>query len=65
MQHNESPAAPRAQQFMGFGILALLLMTIVGSTLGGAGRLVGTLVLAVVCVACFILALRTSQRGSR
>lgn len=65
MQHDDSHPAPRAQQLVGFGILALLMMTIVGSTIGGAAGMVGTFVLAIVCLTCFALALRASQRGPK
>lgn len=65
MPHDDSPSAGRSQQLIGFGIIALLAMTVVGSTVSGAGWMVGTIMLAVVCLTCFVMALRTSQRGSK
>lgn len=62
---DDSPSAPKAQQLVGYGILALLLMTVAGSTLDGTPGTVGTLALAAISLTCFALALRRSLRGSR
>lgn len=68
MQHDDSHRPPRAfgsQQLITFGVLALLFMAILGASVSGTGSLVGTLVLAVVSVTCFVLAVRASHRESK
>jgi len=68
MARDDSPPTPRAsyssQQLIALGVVALLFMAILGNLASGVALIAGTLLLAVVCLTCFVMALRASQRGS-
>jgi len=68
MARDDSPPTPRAsyssQQLLALGVVALLFMAILGNVASGIALIAGTLLLAVVCLTCFVLALRASQRGA-